>query len=144
MTTRKATATWKGTLKEGNGLMKSGSGHFEGPYTFASRFEEDKRATNPEEMIGAAHAGCYSMFLSALLSGEGFNPTSIETTATVHLDRDDKGPLITKIELVMEAAVPDLEEAQFLELADKAKAGCPISRALAAVPDITLTATLLG
>jgi osmotically inducible protein OsmC len=143
MTTRKATAAWKGTLKEGNGLMKSGGGHFEGPFTYASRFEEDKNATNPEEMIGAAHAGCYSMFLSALLSGEGFNPTKIETTATVHLGRDDSGPLITKIELVMEAAVPGLEEAQFMDLAQKAKAGCPISRALAAVPEMTLQATLL-
>lgn len=144
MTVRQSTAIWKGTLKEGNGLMKSGSGHFEGPFTFASRFEEDKSATNPEEMVGAAHAGCYSMFLSALLSGEGFNPTSIETTATIHLGRDDKGPLITKIELVMEAAVPGLEEAQFQELAQKAKAGCPISRALAAVPEVTLQATLLS
>ena len=143
MTVRQATATWKGTLKEGNGLMKAGSGHFEGPFTFASRFEEDKKATNPEEMIGAAHAGCYSMFLSALLSGEGFNPTSIETTATVHLGRDDSGPLITKIELEMEAAVPGLEEAQFMELAEKAKAGCPISRVLAAVPEMTLQATLI-
>ena len=142
MAVRQSTATWKGTLKEGNGLMKSGSGHFEGPFTYASRFEEGK-GTNPEEMIGAAHAGCYSMFLSALLSGEGFNPTRIETTATVHLGRDDSGPLITKIELVMEAAVPGLEEAQFQELAQKAKAGCPISRALAAVPEVTLQATLL-
>ena len=143
MTVRQSTATWKGTLKDGNGVMKSGSGHFEGPFTFASRFEEGK-GTNPEEMIGAAHAGCYSMFLSALLSKEGFNPTSIETTATVHLGRDDSGPLITKIELVMEAAVPGLEEAQFMELAQAAKAGCPISRALAAVPEVTLQATLIG
>lgn len=143
MTVRNATATWSGTLKEGNGLMKSGSGHFEGAFTFASRFEEGK-GTNPEEMIGAAHAGCYSMFLSALLSGEGFNPTKIETTATVHLGRDESGPLITKIELVTEAAVPGLEEAKFMELAEKAKAGCPISRALAAVPEVTLKATLLG
>ncbi|MFQ5399319.1 MAG: OsmC family protein [Anaerolineae bacterium] len=143
MTVRNATATWSGTLKEGNGLMKSGSGHFEGAFTFASRFEEGK-GTNPEEMIGAAHAGCYSMFLSALLSGEGFNPTKIETTATVHLGRDESGPLITKIELVTEAAVPGLEEAKFMELAEKAKAGCPISRALAAVPEVTLKAMLLG
>lgn len=143
MTVRHSTATWKGTLKEGNGLMKSGSGHFEGPFTFASRFEEDEKGTNPEEMIGAAHAGCYSMFLSALLSNNGFNPTKIETTATVHLGRDDKGPVITKIELVMEAAVPGLEEEAFLDFAEKAKAGCPISRALASVPEITLQATLL-
>ncbi|MCP4427497.1 MAG: OsmC family protein [Chloroflexi bacterium] len=142
MTIRQATATWKGTLKDGNGSMESGSGYFDVPFTFASRFEEGK-GTNPEEMIGAAHAGCYSMFLSALLSKEGFNPTSIETTANVHLGKDDSGPLIEKIELVMEAAVPGLEETQFMELANTAKAACPISRALAAVPEMTLQATLL-
>ena len=143
MTVRKATAAWKGTLKEGNGLMKSGGGHFEGPFTLASRFEEGK-GTNPEEMIGAALAGCYSMFLSALLSKEEFNPTHIETTATVHLGKDDSGPLITKIELEMEAVVPGLKQGQFMELAEKAKAGCPISRVLAAVPEMTLKATLLS
>jgi len=139
---RTATANWQGTLKEGNGNMESGSGHFDVPFTFATRFESGK-GTNPEEMIGAAHAGCYSMFFSALLSNEGFNPTSIQTTASVHLGKDDSGPMITKIELVMEAAVPDLEEAQFMELAEAAKAGCPISRVLAAVPEMTLSATLL-
>jgi len=119
--------------------MRVGSGFFEGPYTFASRFEEEK-GTNPEELIGAAHAGCYSMFLSALLTNAGFTPTRIQTTATVHLGA---GPTITKIELKTEAEVPGLDEATFAEKAAAAKAGCPVSKALASV-DIELSATLLG
>ena len=105
MATRKANAKWNGTLKDGNGVMKYGD--FEGPFTFASRFEEGK-GTNPEELVGAAHAGCFSMFLSALISGENLNPTSIETTASVHLG-DDDGPKITRIDLVCEAIVPGLD-----------------------------------
>ena len=138
MAIRNSEATWKGTLREGSGKMKLGSGHFEGPYTYASRFEEAK-GTNPEELVGAAHAGCYSMFLSALLSGKGFTPTRIHTTATVHLTA---GPTISKIELVCEAEVPGLDGAAFQEFAAQAKAGCPVSKALAAVPEIVLTATL--
>ncbi len=139
MTVRSAQATWNGTLKEGNGTMKVGSGFFEGPFTFASRFEEGK-GTNPEELIGAAHAGCYSMFLSALLTNAGFKPTSIHTTATVHLGA---GPTITKIELNTEADVPGLDEATFAEKAAAAKQGCPVSKALASV-EIELTARLLA
>ena len=139
MTVRSAQATWNGTLKEGNGTMKVGSGFFEGPLTFASRFEEGK-GTNPEELIGAAHAGCYSMFLSALLTNAGFKPTSIHTTATVHLGA---GPTITKIELNTEADVPGLDEATFAEKAAAAKQGCPVSKALASV-EIELTARLLA
>jgi osmotically inducible protein OsmC len=138
MAIRNSEATWKGTLREGSGAMKLGSGTFEGPYTFASRFEEAK-GTNPEELIGAAHAGCYSMFLSALLSNKGFTPARIHTTATVHLTA---GPTISKIELVCEAEAPGVEDAIFQELAAQAKANCPVSKALAAVPEITLTATL--
>jgi len=119
--------------------MRVSSGFFEGPYTFASRFEEEK-GTNPEELIGAAHAGCYSMFLSALLSNAGFTPTRIHTTAKVHLG---VGPTITKIELNTEAEVPGLDEATFAERAAMAKAGCPVSKALASV-DIELTARLLA
>lgn len=111
MAVRSAQATWNGTLRAGNGTMRVGSGFFEGPYTFASRFEEEK-GTNPEELIGAAHAGCYSMFLSALLTNAGFTPTRIQTTATVHLGA---GPTITKIELKTEAEVPGLDEATFAE-----------------------------
>ena len=132
-------ATWNGTLKEGSGTMKVASGYFEGPYTYATRFEGDAKGTNPEELIGAAHAGCYSMFLSALLTNNGFKPSTIHTTATVHMGA---GPAINKIELVCEAVVPDLDAAKFQELAAQAKAGCPVSKALAAVPEIVLDARL--
>ena len=139
MATRKSEATWRGTLKEGSGTMKLGSGLYEGPFTYASRFEEGK-GTNPEELIGAAHAGCFSMFLSALLTNNGFTPTHIHTTATVHLEA---GPTISKIELNCEAEVPGLDEAKFAELAQQAKIGCPVSKALAAVNEIVLNAKLV-
>jgi osmotically inducible protein OsmC len=134
-------ATWNGTLKEGSGTMKVASGYFEGPFTFATRFEGDAKGTNPEELIGAAHAGCYSMFLSALLTNNGFKPTRIHTAATVHLGA---GPTINKIELDCEAAVPELDEAKFQELAAQAKANCPVSKALAAVPEVVLDAKLVS
>lgn len=137
MTVRASTAEWKGTLKEGAGTMKLGSGAYEGPFTFASRFESGP-GTNPEELIGAAHAGCFSMFLSALLSKEGFVPT-IRTTAKVHLGA---GPTINLIELETEAEVPGIDEEKFQQLAQDAKKGCPVSKALAG-PEITLTAKLL-
>ena len=138
MAVRNAEAEWKGTLKEGAGTMKLGSGSYEGPFSYASRFEEGP-GTNPEELIGAAHAGCFSMFLSALLTNAGFKPTRIHTTAKVHLGA---GPAITLIELNTEAAVPGLDNAAFQEKAAAAKAGCPISKALAGVGEIKLTATL--
>lgn len=134
-------AIWTGTLKEGSGTMKVASGYFEGPYTFATRFEADPKGTNPEELIGAAHAGCYSMFLSALLTTNGTPPARVHTTATVHLTA---GPTISKIELDCEAQVPGLDEARFQELATEAKAKCPVSKALAAVGEIVLNATLLA
>lgn len=137
MTVRASTAAWKGTLKEGAGTMKLGSGAYEGPFTFASRFESGP-GTNPEELIGAAHAGCFSMFFSALLSKEGFVPT-IHTTAKVHLGA---GPTINLIELETEAEVPGIDEEKFQQLAQDAKKGCPVSKALAG-PEITLTAKLL-
>jgi osmotically inducible protein OsmC len=139
MAIRASEATWRGTLKEGSGVMKLASGLYEGPFTFASRFEEGK-GTNPEELIGAAHAGCFSMFLSALLTENGTPPTRVHTTATVHLEA---GPTIRKIELNCEAEVPGVEEAKFQELAARSKAECPISKALAAVEEVTLTARLL-
>lgn len=142
MTVRNAEAHWEGTLREGAGSMKLGSGAYEGPYTFASRFEEGP-GTNPEELIGAAHAGCYSMFLSALLSNAGYTPAHIHTTAAVHLGRIDGAPAIIHIELVTEATVPGLDEAEFQEKAAAAKAGCPVSKALAST-EINLTATLLA
>ncbi len=141
MTVRNAEAHWEGTLRAGAGTMKLGSGAYEGPFTFASRFEEGP-GTNPEELIGAAHAGCYSMFLSALLSNAGYMPTRIHTTATVHLGRVDGAPAITQIVLVTEAVVPGLSETEFQEKAAAAKAGCPVSKALAGT-EIKLTATLL-
>ena len=139
MTTRKASAVWNGTLKEGKGKMSYGA--FEGAYTFASRFEEGE-GTNPEELVGAAHAGCYSMFLSALLSKENLKPEAINTTATVELGRDDTGPRITSITLDCKAKVSGIEDAKFQEIAAEAKAKCPISR-LYAGTDISVTARLM-
>jgi osmotically inducible protein OsmC len=140
MPIRKSEAVWRGTLKEGAGTMRLASGLCEGPYTFSSRFEE-AAGSNPEELIGAAHAGCFSMFLAALLTDNGHQPTSVHTTAAVHLGA---GPTIKKIELVCEATVPGVGEAVFQELAAQAKAQCPVSKALAAVPEILLSATLVG
>jgi osmotically inducible protein OsmC len=137
MAVRSSSAEWKGTLKEGAGTMKLGSGAYEGPFTFASRFESGP-GTNPEELIGAAQAGCFSMFLSALLSNKGFVPT-IRTTATVHLEA---GPTIARIELDTEAQVPGIDEATFQQLAEEAKVKCPVSKALAG-PVITLRAKLV-
>ena len=137
MAVRSSSAEWKGTLKEGAGVMKLGSGAYEGPFTFASRFESGP-GTNPEELIGAAQAGCFSMFLSALLSNKGFVPT-IRTTATVHLEA---GPTIALIGLDTEAQVPGIDEATFQQVAEEAKAKCPVSKALAG-PVITLRAKLV-
>jgi osmotically inducible protein OsmC len=138
MATRSANALWTGTLKDGKGTMKYGA--VEGPYTFASRFEEGN-GTNPEELVGAAHAGCYSMFLSALISKKELTPTSVNTTATVELGKDDKGPKITSIVLKCEAVVEGLSEADFQQLVKDAKEGCPISR-LYAGTEISVLATL--
>ena len=140
MSVRKSEAVWRGTLKDGSGTMKLGSGLFEGPFTYVSRFEKGK-GSNPEELIGAAHAGCYSMFLSALLTGKGYTPTEIRTTAAVHLG---EGPTINKIQLSCEAEVPGIDAETFGSLAMQAKAECPVSKALAAVDEIVLDARLLG
>ena len=137
MATRNAEAIWTGTLKEGKGSLKLGSGAFEGAYTWASRFE-DAPGTNPEELIGAAQAGCYSMFLSALLTKAGYPPTWIHTSVKVHLEA---GPTITVIELETIAEVPGLDEKTFLEQAEAAKKNCPVSKALDSV-EIKLSARL--
>lgn len=137
MTIRKSSAVWKGDLKAGSGVMRVGSGVFDGPYTNASRFEEGP-GTNPEELVGAAHAGCFSMFLAAILAKDGFNVVRIATTATVHLE---DGPTITLIELETEGEVGGIDEAGFEKYAETAKAGCPVSKALAAV-EMHLTAKL--
>lgn len=138
MTIRKAEATWLGTLREGSGTMKAHSGYFEVPYTYGSRFEEAK-GTNPEELLGAAHAGCYSMFLSALITKAGYTPTRIHTTATVHLEA---GPTITRIDLNTQAEVPGLDDTTFQEKVQEAKIGCPVSKAVAAVASINVHAKL--
>ncbi len=140
MTMRNATATWEGTLREGKGIMTFGSGAFEGAYTYASRFEAGT-GTNPEELLGAAHAGCFSMFLSAQLTNAGFSPKKIQTQAVVHLERTDSGPTITLIELNAVATVPEVDNTTFLQLAEKSKNACPVSKALAAT-EIRLNAVL--
>lgn len=142
MPTRTSSALWQGTLRDGSGTMSLGSGAYEGAYSFVSRFESGK-GTNPEELIAAAHAGCFSMALSAGLGSAGFTPTSVATTATVHLDRGEEGFAITRIDLDTVASVPNIEDGQFQEIAAGAKANCPVSRALAAV-EITLNARLEG
>jgi len=139
MAIRKGNAIWEGNLPQGKGKVKFGS--FEGAYSFSSRFEEGP-GTNPEELIAAAHAGCFSMALSHELATAGFTPTKVETTANVHLDKVDGGFKITSIELVTNAVVPGIEKQKFMEIAEGAKKGCPVSRALAAV-EIKLNATLL-
>lgn len=138
MPQRKADAVWKGDLKSGKGTMKFGSGAFEGAYTFASRFEEGT-GTNPEELIGAAHAGCFSMALSNELAQAGFTPQSIETTANVTLDAG--AGAITKINLEVSAKVSDIDNNEFQEFAEGAKNNCPVSKALAGI-DITVDASL--
>ena len=139
MAISKASAKWSGTLKEGAGSMKGATGFFEAPFTFLSRFEGATTGTNPEELIGAAQAGCFSMFLAAQLTTAGHPPTSIETTATVHLGA---GPAITKIELETNAVVPGVSQATFDEKVAFSKANCPISKALGGVPEITINAKL--
>jgi osmotically inducible protein OsmC len=141
MAIRQANAEWRGTLKEGSGDMALGSGSYKGPYSFVSRFENGS-GTNPEELVGAAHAGCFSMALSAGLGRAGITPKSIRTIAKVHLGTSDAGPTITRIELETEGDVPGIDQATFQQHAEAAKKGCVISRALGGVQDITLKATL--
>ena len=141
MAVRKASAVWNGGLTDGNGTVALGSGAWKGEYSFKTRFEETP-GTNPEELVGAAHAGCFSMALSATLGRNGFAAERVSTEARVHLTKLESGFAITKIELVCEAKVPGIDEAKFQELAGAAKVGCPISKALAAV-EIELQAKLV-
>lgn len=138
---RTATAEWKGDLMGGAGQVALGSGAFSGNYSFATRFEE-KPGANPEELLGAAHAGCFSMALANSLAKAGFVATSVKTTASVHLGKDDKGFKITRIDLDVEAAVPNVDAATFQQHAESTKTGCIISRALAA-NEMTLAARLV-
>jgi osmotically inducible protein OsmC len=139
---RKADAQWTGDLRTGTGTIKLGSGVFEGPYSFKSRFEDGKD-TNPEELIGAAHAACFSMALSAALAKAGHQPTSVATTAVVNLDLVGAGSQITRIDLQTHGVVPGLPEAEFKSFAEDAKANCIISKALASVP-MTLSVSFAG
>jgi len=141
MPARTATARWEGGLQTGQGQVRLGSGAFEGPYSFQSRFE-DGAGTNPEELIGAAHAGCFSMAFSKALADAGFPPTSVETAAKVHLDKTDAGFSVTRIDLDTAGDVPGIDEGTFQKIAEGAKENCPISRLLSPGAEITLTAKL--
>ena len=142
MPTRNAEAVWNGDLKSGSGKVKLGSGTFEGAYSFSSRFESGT-GTNPEELIAAAHAGCFSMALANGLTQGGNPPKSVHTTAKVHLEKGPEGFGIPQIDLVTEADVPGIDEKTFQERAETAKKNCPVSKVLAAAK-ITLQAKLLA
>ncbi len=137
---QKASAVWQGALKEGSGILSTGSGALvDKPYSFKTRFEGEQ-GTNPEELIGAAHAGCFSMAFSMILGLAGFTPDKIETTATITLEQKDGGFAITASHLDVAAVIPGIDEATFQDLAAKAKAGCPVSKVLNA--EISMIATL--
>lgn len=133
MPTRHAEATWKGKLQDGEGWFKGETGAVEGTFTVGSRFE-DKKGSNPEELIAAANAGCYSMAFSLVLGSEGYEPKAIDTKADVTIEKKGEGFAITKIVLTTTAQVPGIDDATFANLAQKAKEGCPVSNALKAVP----------
>jgi osmotically inducible protein OsmC len=141
MATRNGSAEWKGDLKGGGGTVTVGEGVFEGAYSFSSRFEEGE-GTNPEELIAAAHASCFAMALSLILSEAGHPPDSVRARAEVQLRLVDGAPTIARIDLRVEGSVPGVDEDEFRSYAQKAKEGCPVSRALAGVPEIELEAKL--
>jgi osmotically inducible protein OsmC len=141
MAARTGSAIWNGNLKDGNGEVTVGDGVFTGSYSYASRFE-DGEGTNPEELIAAAHAACFSMALSNILAEAGHPPDQIRTNARVQLRPVDGAPTIARIDLEVEGSVPGIDEAAFSDHAEAAKAGCPVSRALAGVPEIALEARL--
>jgi len=142
MWVRKADAVWEGTLKEGKGTMKLSSGAYEGPYTWRSRFENDE-GTNPEELVAAAHAGCFSMALSSELGKVGFTPDRISTTANAHFEKIEAGWRIVKMHLVTEASVPNIDDAAFQEAALKAKTNCPVSNMFGSHVEISVEAKLV-
>ncbi len=142
MAVRTAKAAWDGNIQTGKGKMSLGSGAFEGQYSFSSRFE-DGVGTNPEELLGAAHAGCFSMAFAATLGREGFEPKSVRTNAKVHLIKNEGGFVIPTIDLETEVKVPGIDAAKFQELAESAKKNCPVSKALAGV-EIKMTAKLVS
>lgn len=142
MAVRKAEAEWKGNVREGAGSVKLGSGAFEGPFSFVSRFESGG-GTNPEELIGAAHAACFTMSISAACTRAGLTPTRLHTRADVHIEKVGEGFQITHVDLDTVGEVPGIDEAKFLEIAQTAKTGCPVSKALAGT-EIRLTARLIS
>jgi osmotically inducible protein OsmC len=143
MATRNGSAEWRGDLRGGEGDLTVGDGVFKGAYSFSSRFEEGE-GTNPEELIAAAHAACFTMFLSGVLGNHGHPPESLRTAARVHLRQTDAGPAIQRIDLETEGRVAGIDEGHFAAHAEEAKAGCPVSRALAGVEEMNVTARLAG
>lgn len=142
MTTSNAVATWEGTLREGKGTYKAQSGAFSGAFSFGTRFE-GKKGTNPEELIAAAHAGCFSMALSAGLEKAGHPVTRIETRAAVTIETVDGAPTITRSALEVRGKVPGIDQAAFLQAAEGARKNCPVSRALQGIAQITMDAKLV-
>lgn len=138
---RSAEAKWSGSITEGKGSVRLESGAFEGPYSFNARFGDDTTMTNPEELIAAAHAGCFTMAFSGFLGRAGFEPTSIETKAVVHVEKEETGFSIPRIDLITEAVVPNITDEEFQEVAKNAKEKCPVSRVLAGA-EISLDAKL--
>ena len=143
MPQRKADARWEGSLEDGHGVMRVASGAYEGPYSFQSRFQEGD-GTNPEELIAGAHAGCFSMAFAADLGRAGYEPESVETSATVHLELGDGPPTIARIDLETRAKVGGIDEDEFQKIAEAAKQNCPVSRALGAVESVNVNASLVS
>jgi lipoyl-dependent peroxiredoxin len=144
MAVRNGSAEWRGDVQSGAGTVTVGDGVFEGTYSFQSRFGEGEApGTNPEQLIAAAHAACFSMALSNILSGAGHVPESVRTSARVQLRNVDGAPTLTRVDLETEGRVPGIDEQQFEQYAEQAKAGCPVSRALAGIPEIELSAKLV-
>jgi osmotically inducible protein OsmC len=143
MPKRKADARWEGSLQDGRGVMSVASGAYEGPYSFQSRFQEGD-GTNPEELIAGAHAGCFSMAFAGDLGRAGYEPESVETSATVHLELGEGAPTIARIDLDTRAKVAGIDEDEFQKIAEQAKRNCPVSRALAAVESVNVDASLVS
>lgn len=144
MATRNGSAEWRGDLQGGSGTLTVGDGAFEGAYSFQSRFGEgESQGTNPEQLIAASHAACFSMALANILSGDGHTPESVRTVARVQLRNVDGAPTLTRVDLETEGRVPGIDQQQFEDYAQQAKTGCPVSRALAGIPEMELSAKLL-
>jgi osmotically inducible protein OsmC len=141
MAVRNGSAEWRGDVQTGTGTITVGDGIFEGPYSFKSRFEEGE-GTNPEQLIAAAHAGCFTMALSSILGAAGHAPESLNTRARVQLRNIEGAPTLTRIDLETEGRVPGIDQDEFQRYAEDAKANCPVSRALSGIPEMAVTATL--